>query len=278
MLNKIKEWAQRLNKIKVLFYLLTIILTFLASRIFPIHFNQSQKIGVVKFLGQFATTFVSIIFTAWIAYRFGLEKYIAQRRIEQLTARYVENGINLAIEGIESALAVYRRNWANSLQMLKNFRQKQTLGINMDPSEYSSTFFMKYDQRFLNVSPFQRILTLLGSDEKVYYDIAQLLFAKIDIASSFFEIDLCVGIKFFLSGDLKVSAEGFFNNYIEKIDKEDKDIGQYYVLIDELQMLSRILESKIIVDGNIGGFKDLKEVRNSLLKMNKFYKIVKENK
>lgn len=217
------------------------------------------------------TKLLFIIITALITYQFGIRKYLSQREHEQITKRYIDNGIDLAIEGIEHVFAIYRRNFTNALQMLKNFRQKQASNIELEESEYDRKCFAKYDQKFFNISPFQKIISLLGSDGGAYHKIVQNLFAKVDIASNFFELDLSVGIKVFMRGKLNCSSEEFFQKYIQEIKRCHDEIDQYYVLIAELQSLSRLVEIKIMSAKDIEKFKHLPEVKASLQRMNAFY-------
>ncbi|MCK5595097.1 hypothetical protein KAI19_02840 [bacterium] len=160
--------------------------------------------------------------------------------------------------------------------MLKNFRAKHASNIAIKPSEYDKKVFTKYEQKFFNVSPFQKIITLLEKSGKVYHNLAQGLFAKIDIASIFFELDVCVRIQAFLDGHLQISYEKFFQQYTQEIERRHKEIDQYYVLIAELELLSRLIETKIVSIKDIEQFRKLPEVEASLNRMNQLYKKTKK--
>jgi hypothetical protein len=64
------------------------------------------------------TTLLVVIFTAVI----GRWVYFRQKEYELVRQRYLENGIDLIVDHIASALQLFQQNWARSLLLLKIYR------------------------------------------------------------------------------------------------------------------------------------------------------------
>ncbi|HHT9136903.1 MAG TPA: hypothetical protein ACFYEK_06595, partial [Candidatus Wunengus sp. YC60] len=85
-------------------------------------------------LGDFFKVFIP----AGLAYWFGHKQYLTKRDHEQITKRYLENGIDVIVEGIEHALGVFSENFAHSMRILKTFRDKKNAGISPSPEDYAT--------------------------------------------------------------------------------------------------------------------------------------------
>lgn len=215
---------------------------------------------------------VFILLAAWIAYKFGMQKYLHQRGHEQITKRYLEDGVDLVIEGIEHALGVWRENFAHSLRILKNFREKQKLGITLNPNEYDGTQFRRYKQELFYFTPFYKLQTIIGDTENIFHSQTCRLFAFVEKVNNFCQYDLCVAIKEFVEGGTYlITAEELCKQYKLKIEEYGDEASKYYTLIGELQNIAWIIETNAMLLEDMEKLKDRRDIKDCMKRLKKTF-------
>lgn len=207
---------------------------------------------------------LKVLIPAGVAYWFGRRQYLLKRDHDQITRRYLENGIDVIIENIEHVLGVFRENYACSLRILKTFRGKFVAGIILSPDDYSPNRFLRYKQEFFYSAPFYKLRQLCGPEASVFHDETQRLFAFVESATNFFEYDLCVALKERAENRITVEAEVLVADYMAKVREYDQKSQRFYGLINELQKIAFILESNPIRYHDLKTFREKEDVRSSL--------------
>lgn len=215
---------------------------------------------------------LKILIPSGLAYWFGRRQYLIKRDHDQITKRYLENGIDIIIEGIEHALGIFRENFAHSLRILRIFREKQNADINPSPDDYSVDRFLRYKQELFCTAPFYKLELLVGEEAKIFQDQTQHLFALVEEATNFFEYDMCVALKEFVEGNkIKIDATALCEEYLKYIDEYNNKSKKYYELINELQKIAFALETNPIRYKNLKDFRNKKEIRQNLERIKKYF-------
>jgi hypothetical protein len=216
---------------------------------------------------------LKILIPSGLAYWFGSRQYLIKRDHDQITKRYLENGIDIIIEGIEHALGIFRENFAHSLRILKIFREKQNVGIKPSPDDYTADRFLRYKQEQLDTAPFYKLELLVGEEAKIFHDQTQHLFALVETATNFFEYDMCVALKEFVEGNkIEVNALALCEEYLKHIDEYNNKSEKYYELINELQKIAFVLETNPLRYKNLKDFRNKKEIKQNLERIKKYFK------
>ena len=209
--------------------------------------------------------FVFVLLTAFIAYKFGIQKYLYQRGHEQITKRYLENGVDLVIEGVEHALGVFQENYAHLLRILKNFHEKQKMGLKLNPDEYDGTKFHRYKQELFYITPFYKLRTIIGDPDNIFYKQTQHLFAFVEKTTNFFQYDLCIAIKEFLEGNkIQLTAEKLCESYMESVEGYNNESKKYYTLIKELQNIVCVIETNAMLLKDMKKLKDRDDIKKCI--------------
>lgn len=220
-------------------------------------------------LGDFFKVFIP----AGLAYWFGRRQYLIKRDHEQITKRYLENGIDVIVEGIEHALGVFRENFAHSLRILKTFRNKKNADISPSPEDYATDCFLRYKQELFYTAPFYKLILLCGEEAEIFHNQTQHLFAFVESATNFFQYDMCVALKEFAEGNrITVDAKTLSDDYL-KVVKDYSDKSQkYYDLLNELQKIAFALETEPIRYRNLKKFRDRQEIKQTLENVKNIFK------
>ena len=115
-----------------------------------------------------------VLILVWLGYKLGLLKYLKereyeaqrqsdQREYEIIISRYLENGIDKALEATEHALGIFRENWRHSLSLLKEFRETQKSGIPIREGSINKSF-IDYDPKSFSLTPVYKIKSIVGDD------------------------------------------------------------------------------------------------------------------
>ncbi len=217
--------------------------------------------------------FFKVFIPAGLAYWFGRRQYLIKRDHEQITKRYLENGIDIIMEGIEHALGIFRENLAHSLRILKTFREKKNAGISLSQKDYANDCFLRCKQELFYTVPFYKLNRLCGDEAEIFHDQTQLLFAFVELATNFFRDGMCADLKEFVEGNrFTDDAETLFNNYLEKAKYYSDKSQKYYGLINELQKIAFALETEPIRYKNLKKFRDKQEIKQTLENVKNIFK------
>lgn len=220
-------------------------------------------------LGDFFKVFIP----AGLAYWFGRRQYLIKRDHEQITKRYLENGIDVIVESIEHALGVFSKNYAHSLRILKTFIVKKNAGISPSPEDYATNCFLRYKQEQFYTAPFYKLIQLCGEEAKIFYVQTQHLFVFVESATNFFQYDMCVALKEFVEGNrITVNANTLFDEYLKRVKDYSDKSQKYYDLISELQKIAFVLETKPIRYRNLKKFCDRQEIKQTLENVKNIFK------
>lgn len=200
----------------------------------------------------------------WLGYKLGLSKYLQEREdelkilsdnreYEIIISRYLENGVDKALEAVEHALENFRENWSHSLSLLKEFRETQKAAIQIRENSVNKQF-IKYDSKAFSLAPAYRIKSIIGDD--IYWHVIQLLFAFVGNSYEFFENDLRLCLYTFTKTDrIEASADKIYESYLNEVRRIHVESEKYYNIILELYNLSQTLESGVF---NFEKFSNLK--------------------
>lgn len=117
-------------------------------------------------------------------------------------------GLDSFAADIEHALSVFNNNWRHSLTVLKYYRD-------MDSAmrkELLEEGFIDLDMMHFRVRPNYRIGQL--AEDKIFWNVQQLLFSFVGTETSFFKDDLGGAIRLAISGGTeKASKDEMIRNY-----------------------------------------------------------------
>jgi len=203
-----------------------------------------------------------------IAAILGYGKYLRQREHEQITKRYLENGVDLLMANIEHGLGIFKKNYIHALSSLKLFKETQTLEIPLDPKTYSKEF-KEYCPEAFYTAPLYRLQRLIGKENvEVFNEAIQEFFSFLDKTTMFFEGDLCTAIKVSVGGNKKIApAQEIFDCYMVKTKELSDESMKYYSIISALQGIMWILETSAFSFKKLKGFKDKPEIKDCVEKL-----------
>ncbi len=203
-----------------------------------------------------------------IAAILGYHKYLRQREHEQITKRYLENGVDSLMANIEHGLGVFKKNYIHALSSLKLFKETQTLEIPLDPKTYSKEF-KEYCPEAFYTAPLYRLQRLIGKENvEVFNEAIQEFFSFLDKTTMFFEGDLCTAIKVSVGGNKKIAtAQEIFDCYVVKTKELSDESMKYYTIISALQGITWILETSAFSFKKMKGFKDKPEIKDCVEKL-----------
>lgn len=195
------------------------------------------------------------VILVWLGYKFGMVKYLNGKKNELITKRYLENGVDKAIAGVEHALAVNNENHRRGLSLLKQFKETNKAGIELRKISLIKGF-VDYDIKQFSVEPFYKIKALI--DDDIYWNLYQLLYFLVGKSYDFLENDLKLAIES-IDSDLllKVPVNEFCDNYMERLQELHTESDKCYKIQLELVNIAMALESILFESGKLS-FKDIK--------------------
>ena len=195
----------------------------------------------------------------WLGYKLGMVKYLNGKKNELITKRYLENGVDKAIAGVEHALAVNNENFRRGLGLLKQFKETKKAGIELRKISLVKGF-VDYDIKQFSVEPFYKIKALI--DDDIYWNLYQLLYFLVGKTYDFLENDLKLAIES-IDSDLllKVSVDEFCDNYVERLNELHTESDKCYKIQLELVNIAMVTESILFESGKLS-FKDIKTFKD----------------
>ena len=142
----------------------------------------------------------------------GINFYYRRKEFEIVRQRYLMDCIDILCSNTDYCLGVFRNNWAESMQLLKQFRDS---GNSMTKADCSIEF-VSFDYSHFVISPFYRLKKLIGNN--IFWEISQSLYAFIDITNAFINRDM---LRKIIS-----SVENHENEHINYSDITDKCVNE----------------------------------------------------
>lgn len=199
---------------------------------------------------------------ASIAALLGIAAFFRQKEYESVRQRYLVECIDLICKNIDYALGVFLGNWAQALRLHRDFRD---LEKTVDPESYSKQF-IKFNYEHFTITPFFRLRELIN--DQIFWEAAQSLFSFIETSYTFFDSDFRIAVKFFVEGKIDEDKHrDMIDGYLEKIIGQKKKSLKFYLILEELLNIGRILEKERFSFKRIRDFKDKLEVKESISRL-----------
>jgi len=208
--------------------------------------NAILDLPVVKGLGS--------LLALYVVYRLGLRAYFLQREYEEVRARYLDRGLDLASAQVEYALGVFRTNWSLFLRFAKLCRE---LNVPFDAADFFHQF-RELNQDQFQIAPVHRINALLPNE--VVWNQYQRVFSFVGTTNDKLKADFGPALQM-LSQNPNHPNRSEIVSEAEKLAHElgDKS-NEFYVYLSELNNLAQVFEQNRIRRSDIGSFAQRKDV------------------
>jgi len=188
----------------------------------------------------------------------GILTYYQKKEHELIIKRYLENGVDLVSSNVDHALSTFRENWAQSIRLLREFKETNSTKIGMRKESLEENFTL-YDKQSFSVSPFFKLKFLVGDD--VFWESVQLLFAFVGSAYDSFENDIKIVIQEYQkNGNKHFTYQEIYDELMEEVKKLHDKSDKYYKIIAELQNLAFMLERNPLNFKDLENFSDKPKV------------------
>ena len=206
---------------------------------------------------------VAPVVAPFIAAILGYIIYNRQEKIKSCRQRYLNEGIDVLTDSIETILRTFMHNWATALNALRVFHQ---IGPRVDMDEYKNKF--QYPHVDFQIKANDRLKVLLGNLN--FYTVHQQLLALHIKSIDLFTTDLMTGLTSFAKSDDEVRGE-VMATYLPRLEELKKEADSYYKLLDFLYELTRLLEKSHYDFETIEEFPSKCEVRDIVKKLEQAY-------
>jgi len=213
------------------------------------------------FLSSDAFQFYAAILIAFFVYLLGLRAYHKQKSHEQLRERYLFSGLDLWAAHCDYALGVFRRNWALTLRIMKEYRE-------FDTNAEIDDFFDKFEEldyeRF-QISPSARIQSLI--DSTVFWNAYQNIFALVTNANNEMKSDFGSGLRRMANEEEHPRKAEFLQEALNMSDELDEKAKINYELVSLVFQLSELLARTNYSINDMGVFSKRQDVIDRVVKM-----------
>lgn len=197
---------------------------------------------------------IAVGLAAWLA----KGAYYKQKEYELIRARYLDGGLDHLSGDLENVASIFAHNWARCLDIIKSYRD---VGQDFDLTQLEKGF-VDLQASSLQLAALNRIVTLTDTPE--YWQLYQHATAFYTSANSTLVKEVPEAIRLALTtdrvgGTVSQVAEHAFNVALQL----NKQHIKYIALIQELQILSTLLESERFTLKSIKAFAKKKEVSGS---------------
>lgn len=131
---------------------------------------------------------IVVIITSSFAFFTGRLVYLRQKEYEEVHRRYLIDTIDLLCNNNDKVLAIFKHNWARSLQLIKQFRDADLI---MEKEDYNNQF-IPFDYDLTKIVPFERLKRLVN--DNIFYEYSQQLWGFVDNSYSIYERDFKMAI------------------------------------------------------------------------------------
>ena len=235
--------------------------------------------AIIRFLQTYAepiSTLLYMLSTVVLASILGLLVYFRQKEYELVRKRYLEDGIDVLIHHVETALNIFQYNFTHSILVLKTFRE---LGVDM-PARLYETGFQDLDRVTMVPTRNYLLQELIGDD--VFYKLHQLMMVFVHDANNYFMNDLCSALRLKVKGGdkihLKATRQQIVDVYMKHSIAFDKEALKYWILLGNLQKIAFAFEKERFTFKKIRKFRKNPSVKESIETLkSQFVKELKES-
>jgi hypothetical protein len=193
---------------------------------------------------------------ALVAYRFALAAYFRQKEFENVRARYLDQGVELACSQVDYALGVFRHNWMLMLRAMKQYREAEQLV----PFDDLLNQLREVDQSRFQLTPVYKIQTLVGNG--IFWIAYQKVFAFVGTANETIKADFALALRGMLQQPNHPRKAEFLRTAEDTAARLNRDAQRFYSVVGELQNLAEILERDNLSRKSIKEFGARSDVRD----------------
>lgn len=194
--------------------------------------------------------------------------YLRQKEYEEVQKRYLTECIDLLCNNNDQVLAIFKHNWARSLQLIKQFRDADLI---MEKEDYNNQF-IPFDYNLTKIVPFERLKRLVN--DNIFYEYSQQLWGFVDNSYSIFERDFKMAISQYIKSDNKdnIFKKRIFDTYHKVLVNLFSESRKYYVIIVMLAKLSKHFEKENFSYKKISSFHKRNDILEIITAIKSHYK------
>jgi hypothetical protein len=204
--------------------------------------------------------------SAWLA----INVFFRQREHELIIKRYLEGCIDLISGEIERQLAITNQNWSRSVALVGQYGE---LKGKFDFGEFSKGF-LALSSGHLNIVAHGRLKTLVGCRSTHYWTTYLSAMATCTTACEFYASDVRDILKQYQARSA-IETDKKRYEFIERlmmgIRRYHDEVGRYDSLVEELQVIGTILESKKLSFTKLSRVKDSPLIAQSVARLKARY-------
>lgn len=206
-------------------------------------------------IGALVTGFF-LLLAAYIAYKGGLETYFRKREHEQIIRRYLDEGVDRVLAGVNEASRVFLNNyltaWLAVDKLQQNIESDFTLG------------FQQFQRHYLELTPHNKITRLTG--DIIFWQVIQHFFGFVDAEHDFLNTAFRSNLAKIVDG--QVSQGKGLKKMKFHLDQAYQKFQTFSSLVPELQQIVSTLEKQTTLTwADLDKFKTRPEVRASVGKL-----------
>jgi len=219
--------------------------------------------GLMYELDSDLVTAIAAVVAPFITAILGYMFFNRQEKIKSCQQRYLNEGLDVLTNNIETILRTFMHNWSTALNALRVFNQ---LGPHVEMNEYRAKF--QYPTVDFQIKANDKLKVLVGNLNfyKVHQELLALQIRSID----FFSADLMTGLISFSKSEDNIRAE-VMAKYLSHLEQYKREADSYYKLLDFLYELTRILEKSHYDFETVEEFPNNYEVRVAIKKLEQTY-------
>jgi hypothetical protein len=202
---------------------------------------------------------------ALVAYYFGLRTYFKQREHEQIMKRYLDEGIDLVLAGINRAFRVFIDNHHKALNALKQVEEKQEVN--------APVAFEVYDRHILEVTPYLKANRLIGDD--IFGNVIGAFLGFVEgnrvlLENEFQQLRNIITEE---GTQTTLTLDSAIKEVRQRIDDAYKKYVKYFTLVGELQEITMALEKqKNLSWADLDNFKNRNDIKEIVKRLRECFK------
>jgi len=205
------------------------------------------------------------ILAALLAVGGGIWGFFRQKEYELVQKRYLEGGLDVIISTAENSLYTFHHNWARCLELLKSFRDVDT----MKPEELDVGFLQLPTDRFALTANY-RVNQII--DSPVVWQVFQLVISFAQTACSVARDEIPAALKIKLTtNQIPASRQEMVDKAMKELKELDAKSHHFHLFIGQLQDISMLLEEQKFALRDIRALRKHPVVVGALEKLGKEY-------